>query len=102
MPDHPLFIWIGDGPALQRIHCLKCLSHGRRHPFDESVVEAHTTDVQRKPERRHAAQMTLVSLPELCGVHESCSVGQLRHWLPPMSRATASVTRLVISGRSAF
>ena len=47
MPDHLLFILMGDGPAFQRLHGLKRLLHGRRHSVEEIILEPHPADVQR-------------------------------------------------------
>src|SRR4029434_3158935 len=68
MPDHPLFIRVGNGAAFQGIHRLESALHSRRHPLQETVVELHSADIERQPDVRHAAQVLAVSFPEFgCG-----------------------------------
>ena len=36
---------------------------------EEGVVEVHPADVQAQADRGHAAEMSLVAIPEFLGVH---------------------------------
>ena len=64
VPDHPVLVRVGDRALLQRVHRRERGGQRRVHAVEEAVVEPHPADVERQPERRDAAEVPLVPLPE--------------------------------------
>ena len=72
MADHPFFIGVGDGTALQRGHLGEGALHRRLHAREKILGEIHAADIDAQAERGERGEMFLEPVPELvfCWIHK--------------------------------